>query len=166
MSGGHADIKQAMVALYPRISRFAHGLCGSAQEAEDLVQAAYTRALERLDQTGTRLDSWLYRITQNIYFNKLSAEKVRGKHQAELEWSQPTSSDGARAIESFMTLKQARTFIGELPAEFRVVLLLVCVEGLSYKETAEALGVPIGTVTSRLARARTALANRMATVET
>ncbi len=163
MSGGHVDLKKAMVALYPRISRFAHGLCGSSQEAEDLVQAAYTRALERLDQfqQGTRLDSWLYRITQSIYFNRMNSEKVRSRHQPELEWSQPTSIDGDRAIESFLTLKRTRALIADMPVEFRVVLLLVCVEGLSYKETAETLGLPIGTVTSRLARARIALADLM-----
>lgn len=163
MSGTQTEITNAMMALYPRISRFARGLCGSAQEAEDLVQAAFTRALERLEQyqRGTRLDSWLYRITQSIYFNRLGAEKLRDRYRTELEWSHPSSCDGEKATMMLITLRQTQQCIVELPADFRAVLCLVCLEGLSYKETADALGIPIGTVTSRLSRARTTLADRL-----
>ncbi|MEH6579959.1 MAG: sigma factor [Amphritea sp.] len=72
------QLTQAMVALQPRLRRFAYGLSGSMDEADELVQCTYERALPRLNQwqTGTRLDSWLYRIQQNIWLNQLRARRV------------------------------------------------------------------------------------------
>lgn len=150
---------QDLVALQPRLRRFAYGLTGSLDEADDLVQAAYERALARLDQwqLGTRLDSWMYRIVQSIRLNRLDAQRVRGSH---LEPSDPdllVGSDGRRETEAQLTLDAVSRIIWRLPEEQRVVLLLVAVEGLSYKDVAEVLDLPVGTVTSRLARARIAV---------
>lgn len=153
------QIKDALAALRPQLRRFAYGLSGSLEEADELVQAAYARALARLGQwqAGTRLDSWMYRIIQSIHLNKRQAAKVRGEHYAPLDPDEQMGSDGAREAEAQMTLDAVRRFIWQLPEEQRTVLLLITVEGLSYKETAELLGLPIGTVTSRLARARLAV---------
>lgn len=150
---------QDLVALQPRLRRFAYGLTGSLDEADDLVQAAYERALARLDQwqPGTRLDSWMYRIVQSIRLNRLDAEQVRGSRLEPVDPSILVGSDGRREMEAQLTLESVRHFIWRLPEEQRVVLLLVVVEGLSYRDTAEVLGLPIGTVTSRLARARLAV---------
>lgn len=154
------DIRAAMVALHPRLRRFAFGLTGSADEADDLVQAAFERALTRLHQwqPGTRLDSWMYRIVHSIRINRLKAERVRGSHLERVDPDSQTGSDGRHDMEMSLTLESIRRFLQRLPEEQRSAVLLVTVEGLSYKEAAETLGVPIGTVTSRLARARMAIA--------
>lgn len=149
----------AMTALQPRLRRFAYGLTGSLDEADDLVQAAYERAISRIAQwqIGTRLDSWMYRIVQTIHINRQQANRVRGAHLQPVDPDTLTARDTARALEASITLTKVRGFIGRLPEEQRAALLLVAVEGLSYRDAAEALDLPVGTLTSRVARARVAL---------
>jgi RNA polymerase sigma-70 factor (ECF subfamily) len=148
-----------LVALQPRLRRFAYGLTGSRDGADDLVQATYERAATRLDQwrPGSRLDSWMYRIMQSIRINQAKAERVRGSHLPPADPDLLPGADGPRDMEARLTLAAVRRFIWALPEEQKTVLLLIAVEGLSYKEAAQNLGVPMGTVTSRLARARASL---------
>ena len=157
-SGGDVtgDVRVQMIALLPRLRRFAIGLTGNGDEADDLVQAACERALSRLDQyrPGTRLDSWMYRIVQTTFIDGTRRKKVRGEQIDLDDAGELPGADGPRAIEARLTLESVREAIGRLPEEQRSVLLLVTVEGLSYEEAAESLGIPKGTVMSRLARAR------------
>ena len=162
MSESEVSIGQALAGLMPRLRRFAYGLTGSSDDADELVQATYVRALERLEQwqAGTRLDSWLYRIAHSIHVNRLQAANVRHRYQHPGDIdpeTQASAIDGSRVAEAQLTLAAIRDFIAMMPDEQRVVILLTTVEGLSYKEVAETLDLPIGTVTSRLARARIAL---------
>lgn len=152
-------IRREMLALMPRLRRFAYGLTGSIDEGDDLVQATYERAIDRIAtwEAGTRLDSWMYRVARNIYFNWCRAGRVRSEYLQAVETEPLGTHDGPRAIEAHLTLALARDCIARLPEEQRMVLLLVSVEGLAYKEVAEVLDLPIGTVNSRLARARLAL---------
>ena len=154
------DIKRQMVGLVPRLRRFAYAISGSRDEGEDLVQSACLRALDRLDQfqPGTRLDSWMFRIVQTTWIDRA---RQRGRRA---EVTDPDrlagASDGGlgvRSTESRMVLAQVREAMASLPEDQRVVLALVAIEGLSYKAAAEMLDVPIGTVMSRLARARSKL---------
>ena len=147
-----------LVALLPRLRRFAHGLAGSEQEGDDLVQAACVRALEKRGkwQPGTRLDSWLYRIIQNIRLDRLRAGGVRERLTLD-QFPMVAAVDGVAELENRLTLARVRQIVARLPAEQRAVLLLVCVEGLSYRETSQVLGIPAGTVMSRLSRARGAV---------
>ena len=150
------DIKVQMIALLPRLRRFALGLTGHQDEADDLVQAACERALSRLDQwqPGTRLDSWMYRIVQTTFIDGMRKRKVRGE-QVDLDKARDVSGvDGPNAMEARLTLDAVRQAIGRLPEDQRSVLLLVTVEGLSYREAAATLDIPQGTLMSRLARAR------------
>ncbi|TQV83917.1 RNA polymerase sigma factor [Denitrobaculum tricleocarpae] len=145
-----------MVAMLPRLRRFAYALTGSTDLGDDLVQAACERALSRLDQwqKGTRLDSWMFRIMQTIWIDQMRAKKVRG-HKIDLETAGDVAGeDGERAMEARLTLKRVRSAVEELPEEQRLVLTLVSIDGRSYKEAAQILDVPVGTITSRLARAR------------
>ena len=153
------NIRREMLALLPRLRRFAYGLTGSIDEGDDLVQATCERAIRHIGtwQQGTRLDSWMYRIARNTYFNTLRAKRVRSDHLQSVDLDELTRVDGARAMEARLTFTAVRGFIARLPEEQRSIVLLVCVEGLAYKEVAETLDLPIGTVTSRLARARIAL---------
>ncbi len=155
------SVRAQMIALLPRLRRFARSLAGTADQADDLVQAACERALARIDQwtPGTRLDSWMFRIVQTIWLDDRRATRVRlGEGHVTAEAAEPELVvDGAGRMESRMTLAAVRRAMGRLPEEQRAVLTLVCVEGLTYREASDALGVPIGTVMSRLARARSAL---------
>ncbi len=148
-----------MLAFLPRLRRFAYGLTGSAADGDDLLQATCERAIRHIDkwQPGTRLDSWMYRIARNLHLNNIRARNVRGEHLAPADPEIHGAVDGARIMESQLTYAAVRGFIARLPEEQRTVLLLITVEGLSYREVSELLELPLGTVTSRLARARLAL---------
>lgn len=152
-------IRREMIAFLPRLRRFAYGLTGSADTADDLLQATCERAIRHIDkwQPGTRLDSWMYRIARNLYLNELRSRKVRGETAESPGPAAEGSFDGARAVESRIAYERVRAHLARLPEEQRSVLLLITVEGLSYREVADLLDLPIGTVTSRLARARIAL---------
>ncbi len=156
--------KAELIALLPRLRRFARGLTGSEEEADDLVQAACERAIQRISQwqPGTRLDSWMFRIMQNLWIDAIRVGKLRGSHLSlvDPEGQNVPGMDGEQATMNRLTLEAVRRGVQRLPPDQRSVLLMVCVEGCSYRETAETLGVPVGTVMSRLSRARLAL-NRM-----
>jgi RNA polymerase sigma-70 factor, ECF subfamily len=150
------DFREELVLLLPRLRRFAYGLAGQREDADDLVQAACERALERSDQwePGTRLDSWMYRIIQNLWFDRLRSRKVRGD-PVDMEAIEPQADEHAhRAPELRSDLSRVSDALQQLRPEHRELLMLVCVEELSYKEAAELLQIPMGTVMSRLARAR------------
>jgi RNA polymerase sigma-70 factor (ECF subfamily) len=153
------EIRNRMVAVLPRLRRFAHALTGNTEQADDLVQDACLRALSRIDlwQPGTRLDSWMYRIAQNIWLDRVRANKVRGETLGLDVTEGIAGSDGRVVTESELTLKAVAAAMARLPAEQRATVALVCIEGASYKEAAEIAGVPVGTVMSRLARARRTL---------
>lgn len=153
-----AAFSDQLVAVLPRLRRFARGLTGSAVEADDLVQAACERALTRQHQfqEGTRFDSWMFRIVQTIWIDQLRARDVR-KEDGEVEHERLGSDEPVRRVEARLALDEVRRAVGRLPAEQRTALLLVTVEGLSYKEAADVAQVPVGTIMSRLARARVAL---------
>jgi len=159
------QVREEMVALLPRLRRFARGLAGVPDQADDLVQAACERALARIDQwqPGTRLDSWMFRIVQTIWLDERRAVKVRtGEGRIDAEMAEDELAfDGGRGLEAHMTYEAVRAAMATLPEDQRAVLVLVCVEGQSYKEAAAALDIPIGTVMSRLARARAGLVKRL-----
>lgn len=153
------DIRERMIELLPRLRRFSYALTGNLDKADDLVQETCARALTSADQwqVGTRLDSWMYRIAQNVWFDKVRATKTRGEVVDVDAANDIVGVDGRDVTESLLTLQAVTRAIRELPADQQMVLAHVCIDGLSYKDTAEALGIPIGTVMSRLARARQAL---------
>lgn len=150
---------EQLVASLPRLRRFARGLAGTTSQADDLVQAACERALNRQSQfqAGTKFDSWMFRIIQTIWIDQLRSRAVR-KEEAEIEGETLGTDEPVRRVEARIALEEVRHAIARLPEEQRVALMLVTVDGFSYKEAAEIAKVPIGTVMSRLARARVALA--------
>lgn len=151
---------ERLVAFLPNLRRFAISLCRSRDVADDLVQAACEKALagsERFEE-GTRFDAWMFRILRNLWIDQLRRQKTAGPTEeidVQAELAVPSGEAGAEAR---MTLKSVAAAIDDLVLEQREVLILTCVEELSYKEAAEVLGIPIGTVMSRLARARKNLA--------
>lgn len=155
-----SDLSSEIIALLPRLRRFARGLCGSASEADDLVQGACERALRSIAswQPGTRLDSWLFSIIRNLWIDQYRRERL---HSDGLELAAIAGEDGQRVAEKRLELQDVSAAIARLSAEQREVVLLVCVEEQSYREAARILNIPIGTVMSRLARARLALAAQL-----
>lgn len=149
-----------IVALLPRLRRFAAGLCGSAHEGDDIVQAACLRALERHYQwePGTRLDSWMFRIIRNLWLDGRKSAWSRLVRPDEEAMTAAPGGSLERELEARDELALARRAIAALPPQQREVLLLVTVEGQTYEAAADTLGIPLGTVMSRLARARVAVA--------
>jgi RNA polymerase sigma-70 factor (ECF subfamily) len=149
--------------LLPRLSRFALLLTRSRAEADDLMQMACERALNHVGQwnPSTRLDSWMFRIVQTIWYNELRSRRVRDKHVQDEQATRDQSDDGEGVAEARVLLHRVEQEINRLPDEQRTLLLLVCVEGLTYREAADATSTPIGTVMSRLARARLTLMERL-----
>ncbi len=153
------EIQSRMIQLLPRLRRFALALTGDKDKADDLVQDTCERALAHLDQwkPGTSLDSWMYRIAQNIWVDNHRGRKAQGDQRQLDEIENLVGVDGRKVTESRLTLAAVTDGIARLPAEQQVLVAMVCVEGISYKEAANILGIPIGTVMSRLSRARQSL---------
>jgi RNA polymerase sigma-70 factor, ECF subfamily len=152
-------IRDRMVELLPRLRRFAYALSRNWDDADDLVQETCARALSRahLWDEAARLDSWMFRIAQNIWLDRVRALKVRGQTTDVYELTDFVDSDGREVAERRLTLQAVQRNLALLPHDQQVVIALVCIDGLAYREAAEVLEVPIGTVMSRLARARSAL---------
>ena len=159
-----ADFAHDLVALLPRLRRFARALAGAPDRADDLVQTACERALRARHtfQPGTRLDAWMFRILRNVWIDAARRSEARGGQHAGLdEVVEQAGWDGRAVTETRLLVAKAREAIAALPPESREVVVLVCVEELSYREAAEVLDVPVGTVMSRLARARVKLARAL-----
>ncbi|MEL6337017.1 MAG: RNA polymerase sigma factor [Pseudomonadota bacterium] len=154
------EIRANMAVLVPRLRRFALALCGNRDEGDDLVQTACMKALDRAAQfqPGTRLDSWMFRIVQTTFLDQRRKHARRG-YEAPPEVLETLSDEGREAgrFDDRLVLTRVREAIAALPEEQRLVIGLVAIEGYSYKETAEILDIPVGTVMSRLSRARARL---------
>jgi len=142
---------ERLVELIPRLRRYARALVGDRAAADDLVQDTLERAWAKLHlyRRGTDLRAWLFTVMHNVHVNKVRATRPTDQ----LEDEMPELAQRASQGDALMVRDLDRA-IGRLPAEQRSVLLLVMLEGLSYREVADIQGVPIGTVMSRLARAR------------
>lgn len=148
-----------LLAILPRLRRFAVSLSRDRADADDLCQAALERALGARDQwqPGTRLDSWMYRIMRNLWIDEGRSRQRAMRTFAPEEAGQNIGYAGDQDVEAHMALSDVDRAMQALPGEQREAIALVLVEGLSYKEAAEILGIPMGTLTSRLVRGRGAL---------
>src|SRR5689334_18835181 len=146
--GMDQTVRQEMLAMLPRLRRFAYGLTGSVDRGDDLVQSACERALERLHQwePGTRLDSWMFRIMKNLWLDDTRAAWRREVVTSSEVLEAVRGGDAEAETAARLELGSVLDHISRLPDAQRTVLLLVSVEGLSYKEAAAILEVPVGTV--------------------
>jgi RNA polymerase sigma-70 factor (ECF subfamily) len=145
--------KNRLVALRPRLLRLALAWCGDRATAEDLVQACLEKALANLDrvQKTDSLDSWTFTILTNCYRDLCRRSKPEDEWSDRMDDSSPSTE---RQVEAEQTSRQVRSAIGKLNPSHREVLLLVDLEEFSYADVAEILEIPVGTVMSRLSRAR------------
>ena len=158
---------QLAMPLFDQLYNFAHWLTQNREEAEDLVQETYAKALKGFSsfQPGTNFRAWIYRILRNTFLTSRTGLKAT----ATIPLEQEEGADLAVETETPETIfleranaHQLQTAIDELPLPFREVLLLCELEEMSYQELAETLSIPLGTVMSRLSRARRMLRTRLA----
>ena len=149
-----------LAACLPRCRRFARALTRHMADADDLVQVALERALEHQGQwcADSSLEGWMFGIIRNAWIDELRRRK---RASAVFAPEEAGAQVGERSAESHATILSVQQAMEQLPDEQRLAVALVLVEGLSYKEAADVMEVPIGTLTSRLARARAALMNML-----
>ena len=150
------DVRAQLAELLPRLRRFARVITRNVADADDLVQVAVEKALVRAAQwrPGSRLDNWMFGIMKNAWIDEIRSRRRRERVHAPEE-AGATVGDASAASRDIALSVQAA--MARLPEEQRMAIALVLVEGLSYKDAAESLGIPMGTLTSRLARGREAL---------
>src|SRR5688572_29183948 len=153
------SFEDELTALLPRLRRFAHGLSRSPADADDLTQMTVERALRSRAQwqPGTGLDSWLYRIMRNLWIDTVRSRGRKERLEAPAEEAESLGHDPRDGVEAAIDLQRVMAAMDRLPGEQREVLALILIEGFGYREAAELLDLPIGTVSSRLVRGRTAL---------
>ncbi len=155
------DSYARIIEEIPRLRRFARALAGPAA-ADDLVQDCLARALERLHlwREGTSMRAWLFTILTNLHANQCR-DRARRPGETSLDALAGASLSDAPRQGGRIVLRDVARALDRLPQEQRAIILLIALEGMSYKETADILGVPVGTVMSRLSRGREALRRLM-----
>lgn len=154
------EVRQHLAAHLTRMWRYAMVLSRNKDVAEELVQSTCVRALERSAQytPGTRIDRWLFTVLHSVWINELRAQRVR-MGQGFVESDELLAPDLQQHNEQRMQYAKVMQRVGQLPEAQRNAVFLVYVEGFTYQEAADTLAVPIGTIMSRLAAARTTLAS-------
>lgn len=161
MSMNADALRQDIVEALPRLRRFAYSLTGARHDADDLLQATVERLLERGVPKDASVQRWAFRVCKNIWIDEIRSRQVRKNAAASGKVGGETVVDGERIVMDRMTFTQVNEAMARLPDEQRAALSLVALEGFSYAEAAEALGAPIGTIMSRIARARRALSEAL-----
>ena len=153
------EVRAGLESSLARLWRYALVLSKARDAADDLVQATCLRAIERADQfiPGTRIDRWLFAILRSIWLNEIRSQRTR-EGGGSVDAVDALISDGIHEMETNITASTVLRDVSRLPEAQRETILLVYAEGYSYAEAATALGVPIGTIMSRLAAGRAALA--------
>ena len=151
--------EELAMPLFDQLYNFARWLTQDASEAEDLVQETYAKALRGFAgfQVGTNFRAWMYRILRNTFLTSRAGLKSAGSSEEELEVLASTDPSPEAILVDKANREMVQQSLAELPLQFRDVLLLCEVEEMSYAEIAQVLAIPIGTVMSRLHRARKAL---------
>ena len=156
-----------LVDLLPRLRRMARVITRHAADADDLVQTAIERAFLHRDQwrDGTRLDSWIFRIMKNAWIDEMRGRTRSGRVFTDESEIERIADNTIATMETRLEASAAERALAELPEDQRLAVALVLVEGLSYREAAEVLDIPMGTLTSRLVRGRLALVAQLEGLE-
>lgn len=153
--------REAMLEALPRLRRFARSLAGNRHDADDLLQNTVERVLDRGVPEQVDVGRWMFKVCKNLWIDELRAHSVRVRAAASPELTEEPAVSGEAVAFGELELREVDRAMASLPDEQRLVLALVAVEGLTYREAAEVLDTPLGTIMSRLARARAALAARL-----
>ncbi|WP_445682243.1 RNA polymerase sigma factor [Radicibacter daui] len=154
-----SEVRDGLRGQLTRLWRYGLVLSGRRDTADDLVQATCLRALERAEQfqPGSRLDKWLFTILHSLWINEIRSRKIR-EGQGFVDAETSLVFDGSAAVETHMAAREVIRLVETLPEAQRSALFLAYVEGMAYREVAEVLEIPIGTVMSRLAAGRARIA--------
>ena len=157
------EYQRGLIELLPRLRRLARAFAGNPADADDLVQISVERALARRDQwrDGTRLDSWVFRIMKNAWIDETRGRRRSGRIFVADDEGRDVADRTTPAMETRLAAIEAERALLALPQDQRLAVALVLVDGLSYREAADVLDVPMGTLTSRLVRGRTALMEKL-----
>jgi RNA polymerase sigma factor (sigma-70 family) len=158
MARERTELHRDLVALVPQLRRFAYALTRHVDDADDLVQATVERVLSRPLPDDVELVKWMFRVSRNIWIDDLRSRKVRRDAVMDVAAETELEVSTEERVAARAMLRRTQEGIDALPNEQREVLAMVAIAGMAYREAAEALAIPIGTVMSRLARARAALA--------
>ncbi|SDE03737.1 RNA polymerase sigma-70 factor, ECF subfamily [Paracoccus isoporae] len=158
-----ADFSEALIAFLPNLRRFALSLARRPDVADDLVQITVERAIAHAVSfdRGQKMGPWLFRIMRNAFIDMTRREKRSGTPIDIHDHPEALPTDPGPALEARLMLRNVQEAMSEMSEDHREVLHLVCVEELSYAEAAQILDLPIGTVMSRLSRARIALSQKL-----
>lgn len=158
-----AAFGEALIGRLPALRRYALSLARRGDIADDLVQITVERAIISAASydPSSRLDPWLFRILRNAFIDMTRRQRTQGTEVDVFEMPEALPTDPQGQIEARLMLRATEAAMADLPSEQREVLDLVCVHELSYAEAAGILGIPAGTVMSRLSRARLALAEKL-----
>lgn len=156
---GTTSFDKALGDMLPRLRRFAYSLSRDPADADDLAALAVERAIRSRHrwQEGTRLDSWLFRITRNLWIDEARSRARKSRWEAPADSAEEVGHDPRDDLDRSLEARRVMAAMSRLPDEQREVVALILVEGFGYREVAEMLELPIGTVSSRLVRGRTAL---------
>jgi RNA polymerase sigma-70 factor, ECF subfamily len=156
MGSSSEDLRERIIELLPRLRRFARSLARNVQDADDLVQITAERALARAEQLRPdhSVASWLFGILRNAWIDEGRSRRRRETLVEPEDLAERVGDPAAGTDPELLCLQDA---LSRLPDDQRLAVALVLVEGFSYKEAASIMSVPVGTLTSRLARGRAAL---------
>ncbi len=152
-------IHREIIDLLPRLRRFAYSLTGNQDDADDLCQATTEKVLKNADKwnDNKQFDHWVFRIAKNLWIDQFRAKKVRG-HNIDIDSITENLNElSHNEPETNLLLRQVLSKMEDLTEDQRLLIGLIAIEGYSYKDAADILEIPVGTVMSRLSRARTVL---------
>lgn len=143
--------------ILPMLRRFAYSLTGNTHDADDLVQTTLEKILQKGVPAEVEVTKWAFRVCRNVWIDEYRAQKVRQNATQKPELQEPQITNEQQAFDSKEMLTHVNKAMNTLPDDQRAILSLVAVQGMSYKEVAASMEIPVGTVMSRLSRARSAL---------
>lgn len=159
------DLNGELLELLPRLERFATSLTRNRDDARDLVQEAALKVLHGGIPEGADVKRWAFRVCKNVWIDSLRRKKTREAPSIEPGAIGVASHDAQEELEGRSQLRKTLELMAKLPHDQRIALSLVAIEGMSYREVASVMEVPIGTVMSRVSRARASIANAFEAAE-
>ena len=160
------ELRQKVLHILPDIRRFAISLAGNRFDGDDLLQATVERVLSKGVPENADLKYWMFRVARNKWIDEIRSKKVRLDAASKEIVTMKEPVDSESQMIDRITLASIIQKIQNLPEDQRIVLTLVAIEGYSYRAVSELLEIPIGTVMSRVSRARKALADGLDTIQT
>lgn len=154
-------VKKEVLAVMPDLRRFAISVAGNVADGDDLLQSTVERVLSKGVPFDADMKKWVFRVCKNLWIDQYRAAQTRNRAVADIRMEYNESLDGEQTAHSKMILKNALNLISSLPEDQRMVMTLIAIDGYSYKDAADILDTPIGTIMSRLSRARKSLSAQM-----